>query len=99
MGVSKNRGGPPKSSHLFIGFSMKFFTIHSGGKPTPYFLGSTPIHIYIYIYVIYIYKSMFFDQFGKAIVLHENFRVGLKKQDSGPNQRLHPPKKKRGLTR
>ena len=33
MAVSKNRGClPPKSSHLFIGFSI-IFTIHFGGKP------------------------------------------------------------------
>ena len=41
MGVSKNRGGPPKSS-MFIGFSI-IFTIHFGGKiplllETPIFL-------------------------------------------------------------
>ena len=40
MGVSKNRGGPPKSS-ILIGFSI-IFTIHFGGK-IPLFLGSTPI--------------------------------------------------------
>ena len=40
MGVSKNRGGPPKSSNL-IGCSI-IFTIHFGGfGPTPIF-GSTP---------------------------------------------------------
>ena len=38
MDVSKNRGGPPKSS-IFIGFSI-IFTIHFGGFP-PIF-GSTP---------------------------------------------------------
>ena len=38
MGVSKNMGKPPKSSHLFIGFSI-IFTIHFG---IPLFL-ETPI--------------------------------------------------------
>ena len=38
LGVSKNRGGPPKSS-ILIGFSI-IFTIHFGGFP-PIF-GSTP---------------------------------------------------------
>ena len=36
----KIMGQPPKSSHLFIGFSI-MFTIHFGGFPTPIF-GSTP---------------------------------------------------------
>ena len=41
MGVSKNRGKPPKSS-ILIGFSI-IFTIHFG---VPLFL-ETPIYIYI----------------------------------------------------
>ncbi len=35
MSVSKNRGGPPKSS-ILIGFSI-IFTIHFGGFSTPIF--------------------------------------------------------------
>ena len=38
MGVSKNRGGPPKSS-ILIGISI-IFTIHFGGFPTIF--GLTP---------------------------------------------------------
>ena len=34
LGVSKNNG-TPKSSHLFIGFSI-IFTIHFGGLPPPF---------------------------------------------------------------
>ena len=34
MGVSKNRGGPPKSS-ILIGFFI-IFTIHFGGKILPF---------------------------------------------------------------
>ena len=37
MDVSKNSGFPPKSSHLFIGFSI-IFTFHFGGFSPPYFL-------------------------------------------------------------
>ena len=36
MGVSKNRGGPPKSS-ILIGFGTIIFTIHFGGFTTPIF--------------------------------------------------------------
>ena len=45
MGVSKNRGGPPKSS-ILIGFSL-IFTIHFGGFPPIFGLTPTskgPVH-------------------------------------------------------
>ena len=66
MGVSKNRGKTPKSSHLFIGFSI-IFTIHIGWFGGTIIFGNT--HINIYSILIYSYSLFCWFSFTRQLVL------------------------------
>ena len=74
MGVSKNRGGLPKSSHLLIGFSI-IFTIHFGGK-IPLFWFNTHMKTYHPIATSTCGCSEH-DSYGKAAFKHRLKAGGL----------------------